>query len=258
MSKMVIFSILKDMTDDMVAMRQWNAVQSWASIQPKPEIHLFGNKSGVEALALAVGARHHKILENENGLEVLSEAFFAIDDEYRGDIHSPIYKMYTNADMIYPPYLMYILESIHTERFLMVGQRMNTNIDHPIDFSVGWWQKVSAIAKSTGHLHTPNGMDYFIYNGSLNETFGEFPPDLYVGRWYLDNVIAGLAKQRNTLIIDATPSLLAIHQDHDYSHFPGGLNALGAGDESLHNKSYLPNGEITTILDADTKLLQAF
>jgi hypothetical protein len=69
-----------------------------------------------------------------------------------------------------------------------------------------------------GRLHSRGGSDYFIYPRECFMTL----PDFTVGRAGWDNWMFYQARRKKWLTIDATPSIKAIHQDHDYSHLPGG------------------------------------
>ena len=43
-------------------------------------------------------------------------------------------------------------------------------------------------------------------------------------------------------LIDATPVMMAVHQNHDYSHHPQGKDSVWNGDEALTNHDLLAAG----------------
>lgn len=245
-----LFTILKSTDIPHMARIQRNALHAWQHIQPAPEIIVFGDKPGAAELCAELGiTRIPQIAQNQAGLELVSDAFNQAWQLARYDTLA-----YVNADIILPPTLPYVVASIDAAQFLIVGQRHNTPVDFDLDFTPGWWVDLHALTILTGHRHTVNGIDYFIHRRGAFDPL----PDLLVGRWYWDNYMLWRAQQERIPVIDATEAVLAIHQDHDYSHFPGGLGALGQGDESLANRQHLPDGGIVTIADADMRLLPAF
>jgi hypothetical protein len=78
-------------------------------------------------------------------------------------------------------------------------------------------------------------------------------PDLAVGRAWWDNWMIYNAKRHGIPVIDATKMVLAVHQNHDYSHCKGGLKeAYFEGPEVRKNLSYVRNGKVLmTIRDAE-------
>ena len=72
--------------------------------------------------------------------------------------------------------------------------------------------------REEGRLHPPGGSDYFVFPGACYE---EIPP-FAIGRAGWDNWMIYYARRRKWVVIDATSSVLIIHQSHDYAHLPGG------------------------------------
>lgn len=244
-----LFTILKSMDDSHIAMLQRNALRSWQRI-PGVEILVFGDKSGSKKVCKELGVKHlPKIATNESGLEKVSDAFHRAWEVGTHDL-----MCYVNADIILPPIFGDVIASINAVQFLMVGQRHNTPVDFEIDFTPGWWGRVKAHALATGHRHTVNGIDYFVHRRKAFDPL----PDLYCGRFYWDNYMIWRAQNDGIPVIDATEAVFCIHQDHDYSHFPGGLGALGVGEESTANQRHLPEGVVRTVADADLRLIPAF
>jgi len=66
-------------------------------------------------------------------------------------------------------------------------------------------------------LFSPWGIDYFVFPRHL---FTEVP-DFTIGRVGWDNWMVYHARTSFGMAIDATRDVLAVHQNHDYSHLPG-------------------------------------
>jgi hypothetical protein len=69
-----------------------------------------------------------------------------------------------------------------------------------------------------GELHSPAGKDYFVFPRGL---WAEVPP-FALGRQAWDGWLLYQATLRKTAVVDATKSVTIVHQNHDYSHSPGG------------------------------------
>ena len=59
------------------------------------------------------------------------------------------------------------------DRFLMIGQRWDLDVDRLLDFNSGWVEEMRMEVQRNGSLHPPAGSDYFIFPSSL---FKEIPP----------------------------------------------------------------------------------
>jgi hypothetical protein len=104
---------------------------------------------------------------------------------------------------------------------------------------------------SSGSLHRPSGSDFFLFPPS---TFQEIPP-FTIGRAGWDNWMIYKARKENWPVIDCTPSLMIVHQNHDYSHLPGGKPHYEHPDTNVNIR--LAGGEASiryTIVDATHQL----
>ncbi len=254
---LTIFTILKPMNDSRhVAMIQRNAVTSWQHLHQTPEILVFGSKPGVRRFCQEVGVTNVPSADhNPAGLELVTSTFGLAWELSKSDLFC-----YVNGDIILPPSFPQLVEEVagwHRERFLLTGRRTNTPVRYPLRFdpSDAWWGKVKRHAGRNGSPNSAWGLDYFAHrrHGLPNL------PRMTVGRWYWDTALFGLCKVGGVTTIDASNQVLAVHQDHDYSHFPGGLPALSTGDESLENRRWVPPGSknengLWSLADADVVL----
>ena len=103
-----------------------------------------------------------------------------------------------------------------------------------------------------GSLHRPAGSDFFLFPHS---TFHEIP-NFTIGRAGWDNWMIYKARKEKWTVIDCTPSIMIVHQNHDYSHLPGGKPHYEHPDTNENIR--LAGGEANiryTILDATHQLV---
>ena len=211
-----LFSAPKPFINPHITIIQMNAIRSWMTLGNEVEVVLIGDEEGIEAAANQTGANYQGLVKrNEIGTPLIS-SIFSIGRQLNS---SPLLA-YINADILLFPNFVEVARKILDiqSKFLIVGQRWDMDIQEPLDFSEGWQQKLAERCDSVGRLHTRGGSDYFIYPRECFTTL----PDFTVGRAGWDNWMFYQARRNKWLTIDATPSIKIIHQDHDYSHLPGG------------------------------------
>jgi hypothetical protein len=214
---LTIFSAPKQFTDPHIDIIQRNAIQSWISLNADVEVILVGEEEGLEAAAGTLGVLHlPDVKRNQWGTPLVSSIF----DLARNASESS-YLAYVNADILLLPDFVEITRQVasQAEGFLVVGQRWDLDVTQPLNFDKGWDQKLREVTRDQGELHRPAGSDYFIYPRTL---FLDMP-DFAIGRAGWDNWMIYSALENGWRVIDATPSLMVIHQNHDYSHLPGGV-----------------------------------
>jgi len=189
------------------------------------EVFLVGEEAG-----LAEAAREFSldvlapVVRNNAGTPLVSSIFSLA----RQASSSP-YMAFVNADIILMNDLVKAINSVSSnlrnnnnfedeKSFLMIGQRWDLEIRSLLEFSSGWEQQLENEIRANGQLHAPAGSDYFIFP---REAFIEIP-EFAIGRAGWDNWMIFQARNYRWPVIDATPSVMVIHQDHDYSHLQGG------------------------------------
>jgi len=189
------------------ATRQWNAVGSWVSLQPRPEIVLFCDDAGIGEMADRVGCIHIPVItRGTDDIPLVSDAFIQIPRFATRNI-----LCYANADIIFTQSLVKAIRMVSSTffHFLMIGQRWNVAVDGPIDFSGDWQARLNE-----GELSDASAIDYFVYRvGSLGGALDM--PDFLVGSPAWDNWLVGYAVEQGIPVIDATDVILCIHQKHD-------------------------------------------
>jgi len=190
---------------------QNNAIQSWLSLHPRPEVILFGNDEGAAETASRFGIRHVPEVEcNEHGTPIISSMFGIAQDIAS---HSPV--CYVNADIILLSDFTAAIDRIQMSSFLMVGRRWDVEVKEPLDFSSADWEdKLIRHVAASGRLHGPTGIDYFIFPRG----FYKYIPPMAIGRGGWDHWFIYQARALKAPVVDATGVITAIHQNHDYSH----------------------------------------
>jgi hypothetical protein len=245
---LTLFTAPKSFTNPHVALIQSNALQSWQHLGEDASVLIIGQEPGLVEFAAKTGIRHlPQVTRNDHGTPLVSSIF----ELARRNSSSPLLA-YVNADILLTPEFVslagYVLSQ--AENFLVVGQRWDLDLEQALDFSPGWDARLMADVKNRGRLHPPGGSDYFIFPRNC---FTDLPT-FAIGRAGWDNWMFYHARMQHWPVVDATEAVTIIHQDHDYSHLPGGQPHYQM-PESFEN-IHLAGGRRTifTLLDADYRL----
>jgi len=209
---------------------QKNAIKSWTLLRPECEIIMFGNEEGVAEAASEFGAIHvPTVKRNEYGTALLSDVFSQAEKLASNDM-----LCFINADIILMNDFVRALDRVKDikGRYLMSGRRRNVDIKELLDFSDGWEDRLRAFVNVNGKLVHPNSMDFFVFHKGF---WGEIPP-FSIGRPRYDNWMIYTARYMGKRVIDATPVVMSVHQNHDYYHIPSGINNTWEGPEAEVNK----------------------
>ncbi len=143
------------------------------------------------------------------------------------------------------------VRAAHRE-FLMVGRRWDIDIREPLAFDgPECAADLRTLAQRHGRKRTAEWIDYFAF------TRGLYGPDIppFVLRVFWDNWLVWKALDSGKPVIDASTAVLAVHQNHDYSHHPEGKQGVWYGEEAGRN-AQLAGGwrHLRTIADATERL----
>ena len=224
---LTIFAVPKAF-ENLFAIIQINAIKSWTQIRPRPQIILFGNDQGTAEIARELGTDFiPEIQRNEFGTPLLNDIFEKVEKEASNSI-----LCYVNCDIILPTDFSEVVAKIPFQRFLMVGQRWDLDLNTKLDFGDSDWEKkLNERRKIEATLHPVTGIDYFIYRRGC---FKEIPP-FAVGRPMWDNWMIFNGRLLKIPVIDATQALPVIHQNHGYGS-PERLTLLRTGPEAKNNR----------------------
>lgn len=245
MTQLTLFTAPKAFTNPHIALIQRNAIRSWLQLGSEVEVLLLGDEEGMPEEAEKLGVRQIKEIKcNTSGTPLISSLF----DAARQQNNSPLLA-YVNADiLLFPDFLFSAQRALaHTSRFLLVGQRWDLEVTRELDFSADWQDRLKQECTEKGSLHKPTGSDYFVYPRECFESI----PDFAIGRAGWDNWMIYQSRRQGWKTIDASSEIQIIHQNHDYSHLPGGQAHyhLPETDENIR----LAGGRRTifTLLDAN-------
>ena len=215
---------------------QTNAIRSWVSLQPACEVILFGNDEGTAELASELGIRHVADVEcSEYGTPLVSSIFSIAQD-----IASHRLMCYVNADIILVSDFLPAVQRVYKYPFLIVGQRWDVELKEPVNFKKPKWEpRLRTQVAKYGKLHPRTGIDYFVFPRGLYD----YIPPFAIGRGGWDNWLIYRARSLKVPVIDATKAITAIHQNHDYSHVPGGEATVWGGADRKRNRELTGRGE---------------
>ena len=209
---------------------QRNALKSWKLLHPDVEVILFGDEEGYGEAARDLGLRHEaEVAKNEFGTVLVGSMFGKAQAMAKHRL-----LCYVNCDILLLSDFCAALRTVREkqERFLMVGRRWDTEIAEPLAFEqAGWEQEVREGALRAGRRRTADWIDYFAFSRG---TYGDIP-DFAIGRTCWDNWLVWNVAASGYPVIDASSAVVAVHQNHDYSHHPGGKTGVWSGEEMARN-----------------------
>jgi hypothetical protein len=231
---------------------QRNAITSWTRLSPRPEIILFGNEDGTAEIARELGLRHVPDVRcSEYGTPLLNDLF---EKAQALATHGTL--CYVNADILLLSDFAKAVEQVASwrDRFLLVGRRTNLDVDRLQDFDSPQCEtQLRRWALEKGILGPPDAIDYFVFSTGLYVGL----PHFALGRASWDNWLIWEARASRASVVDASGVVLAIHQNHDYSHLPhhpqGLLEAI-SGEEAKRNFKLMAPKRHYTLDDATHKL----
>jgi len=251
MPLITLFSAPKPFTDPHIAMIQRNAIKSWTFL-PDVEVILLGEETGLAEAASELGAKHmSNVARNQSGTPLISSMFQLARDA--GQHSSSELLCIINADMLLMPDFVEAAKQVQKQKnkFVLLGQRWDLDVTQPIEFTQGWGKSLRNTVYATGALHRPAGSDFFLFPKSCYQDI----PDFAIGRAGWDNWMIYKARKEKWPVIDCTPSIMIVHQNHDYSHLPGGKSHYEHPDSNENIR--LAGGQANiryTLLDSTHRL----
>src|SRR5208283_1525522 len=224
---------------------QRNAVTSWARLQPRPDIFLFGEEDGVAEIAAELNLHHVRdIARNEFGTPLLNDLLV------RARQVAPTNLLcYANSDIILLQEFLTAIDLVHAAfpRFLAVAHRLNIDLNDPLDFASDGEQKLRREILPHGSPGDHTAIDVFVFP---RDVYAEVPP-LAIGRAWFDQWLIKEAHRLGIPVVDITHKARAIHQNHAYAHIAGGQKGAYWGEEALRSlEIYGGKPHAFTLLDA--------
>ena len=188
-----------------------NTLYNWNMLQPNVTPIVFSNEQHIleEATGKGWTALPLKYTKTKYKLPVLKELFQEAMDTRKSAFYA-----YSNSDILFTNTLIKTLSAILESETIpkdvplfIVGRR--TNVKDVKLNDTRTWHDISLLARDRGKLFTSLGEDYFIARD-------DFPwdeiPEVVIGRVAYDNFLVWYAKRQGYTVIDATATLLALHQ----------------------------------------------
>ena len=222
---MLFFTIPKPFAGH-IGVIQRNAIGSWTRTHERARVVVFGDEEGTAAAAAELGVEHvAEIDRNDWGTPLLSDAFRRAEERADSDV-----LCFVNADIMllddFAPAVARIAE--RPGPFLVVGESWNTPLPEPLAFAPGWQ---SELRGRPARKRGADAIDYFVFRRGLYDGMPEFA----IGRTAFDNWLIWCARDRRARVVDATPVVKTLHQDHDYSH-AGSLEKIRSSPEARRNQ----------------------
>lgn len=211
---LTIFSVAEPF-EGRIRISRENAINSWRRLGPACEVILFGGGEELASIAPAWGITHvPDVARSEWGTPLLDDVFGTARRLARGRT-----LMFSNCDMLYFGDLFDAIAAVPFQRFMMCGRRWDVDLDEHLELGDdAAWMRVESLHGRTGKWHGPTGLDFFIFPRALEFEMKSF----VVGRPRWDNWLLWKIRSTAVPLIDATGSLKAIHQNHDYRHLRHG------------------------------------
>lgn len=211
---------------------QRNAIHSWTLLEPTPRILLLGDDEGTAECAREFGLSHIPgIAANEFGTPLVSDIFGKAQHFARDGV-----LCYVNADIILMEDFSQAVAQMASlqKRFLLVGRRWTLDIPEQLEFNADWQKRLRTQVERDGALDPPGSTDYFVFPAGF---WPPIPP-FAIGRFFWDNWLLYQARAQQAFLIDGTPSVMAVHQNHGYNHQAAnasGIKSSSASVVNLHN-----------------------
>lgn len=212
---------------------------------------LFGDDPGTAEICRELRLRHvPDVACTEFGAPLLPDLF---EKAQRLAAHELL--CYVNADIVLMSDFIRALDlaSSVSDKFLMVARVWRVGIDDSWDFrEPDTEQKLRRYVVEHGRQGPPPGnSDFFAFSRGL---WSNIPP-LGIGRGWWDPWLVYEARRLGAAVVDASPFVMAVHQNHDQSTYPHGLKRWR--QEINHNFKLVGKEAATFCLYDATHVLDA-
>jgi len=246
-----IFSVPKPFRGH-IGIIQTNALESWVRLSPPCEIILVGDEEGLAEAAARCGVRHvPDVLRSQFGTPLLNSVF-----ERAQALATHSLMCYVNADVIFLSDFSEAGTRISRLKrsFLMVGRRWDIDLREALNFDEPRWEeRLRSYVCKYGKPRPPEWIDYFVFPRG----FYQHLPPFVIGRAAFDNWLLWKARSLKGALVDASAVIMAVHQNHDYSHHPEGKKGVWEGAEAERNRELMGGWHHCFTLDDATHRLTA-
>ena len=210
---------------------QYRAIRSWQAAAGDAEVILYGDSPGIEEAGRELGVEVVK----EIGCAPSGIPYVGAIVEHAAAHARHEWQVYLNGDILLSN-LLPALQCVTLPRFLVVGQRMDLGEEVYVDVTQLDWKatlrRLAEEGKAT--LHSATGVDYFAFRRG---TFAKLPP-IVIGRAGYDHALLAWCFRHRIPVVDATFSVVALHQFHEYKHVAGGAATVERGEDARRNTTF--------------------
>jgi hypothetical protein len=208
---------------------QRNAIRSWLALRPQPQIILFADEDGTAETAAQMGVHHIPgVRRNDHGTPLMD----GVINEGRRLSRYPLL-CYINGDIILTSEFARAIETVSRKlkKFLAVSKRVDIDIKEPLTFDGAWEAKLDSDVQTRGVMATTAFIDIFVFPESCYRKV----PAFAIGRPWFDHWFIKSARKSGIPVVELTPVAPLIHQNHDYGHVAGGMEAIWRSAETQTN-----------------------
>jgi hypothetical protein len=209
---------------------QRNALGSWKRLPGGPQILLLGSGPGYEEAARDLAIEHvPDVRSSASGIPLVNAMVETAEARAR---HSLMLLVAADTLLFEDIVSAARIVADTFERFCIVAGRQHLDLREPIDFGrIDWTEAIRARSTPSTADDIFAG-DFFLYSRGI---WGEIPP-FVEGRTAVDNWLFYRVLERKGALVDATEVVTTIHQDHDYSHHPQGIEGVFKGPDAEYNR----------------------
>ena len=188
---------------------QHNAIRSWLSLRPQPQILLMGDDEGVSEVAKEYSIDHVPDVElDQNKIPMRSSMCAIARQVAEYDMLCII-----NSDIIILDNFVRGLEAIDLDRFVAAGRRYDLTVEREIEFANPSWRTLlSEDIAQNGALHGPSAIDYVVYpKDMMPMILPPFPMNMPGwDPWFLYE-----HKRNGIPVVDLSQLVRVVHQNHE-------------------------------------------
>ena len=201
----------------------WNVLKNWSLFQPKVRVILFNDRTD-ESLIHFAKELNWTVLsvpaKSVYGTPMLKQMFFTCQKH----VPESLFYGYANGDILFDAGLTDTLQLVGSyldqlSQSLIIGRRTNFKVRGRRITSL---QQVHKLAKTEGKLFRSDAEDYFLL--AHNAFPWKAVPNIVIGRPAYDNFLVATARKYGVAVIDATRTLVALHQTGIDGDFAGHRN----------------------------------
>lgn len=229
---------------------QRNAIRSWVRLPLAHRVILLGDDDGVVEASAELGVEHGGAIQRNTFATPL------LDDALRRghELSQDGVLCFVNADIVLGSDFAAAVRLVASlaRPFLLAGRRTNLDVKDELTFDQSWEDCLRERVRVAGEVQHAGAIDYFVFSRGL---WGDVPP-FALGRPGFDNWLIYRARAQGAMVVDASPSVVAVHQSHG---FPNGApsEARWTGPEYEENAALLGGEENRFTLDDATRRLVA-